>query len=173
MKELITSMDTIGTAGKMIDELSIKMRELLAGEMCRDRRKRKRNSFLRWKLPGITFDEKGSTDDHLRFVPDGVHQLSGVLYADSWDDVETWFGQGGIDDQFTAERIQRVLYPERFEKSSEREMMYEDNGERFPSIRSKKDQKQSSIDSLAWIISIKKVWKWSLRIMNVFIPEFY
>lgn len=141
MKELKTSMDTIRhTAGKMIDELSIKMRELLA-ERNVQRQEEKKEKFLpAMEAAGYYFDEKGSTDDHLRFVPDGVHQLSGVLYADSWDDVETWFGQGGIDDQFTAERIQRVLYPERFEKSSE-EMMYEDNGERFSIYQIKEGSK--------------------------------
>lgn len=141
MKELKTSMDTIRyTAGKMIDELSIKMRELLA-ERNVQRQEEKKEKFLpAMEAAGYYFDEKGSTDDHLRFVPDGVHQLSGVLYADSWDDVESWFGQGGIDDQFTAERIQRVLYPERFEKSSE-EMMYEDNGERFSIYQIKEGSK--------------------------------
>ena len=141
MKELKTSMDTIRhTAGKMIDELSIKMRELLA-ERNVQRQEEKKEKFLpAMEAAGYYFDEKGSTDDHLRFVPDGVHQLSGVLYADSWDDVENWFGQGGIDDQFTAERIQRVLYPERFEKSSE-EMMYEDNGERFSLYQIKEGSK--------------------------------
>ena len=105
------------------------------------RQEEKKEKFLpAMEAAGYYFDEKGSTDDHLRFVPDGVHQLSVVLYADSWDDVETWFGQGGIDDQFTAERIQRVLYPERFEKSSE-EMMYEDNGERFSIYQIKEGSK--------------------------------
>ena len=141
MKELKTSMDTIRhTAGKMIDELSIKMRELLA-ERNVQRQEEKKEKFLpAMEAAGYYLDEKRSIDDQLRFVPDGVHQLSGVLYADSWDDVESWFGQGGIDDQFTAERIQRVLYPERFEKSSE-EMMYEDNGERFSIYQIKEGSK--------------------------------
>ena len=141
MKELKTSMDTIRhTVGEMIDEMSIKMRELLA-ERNLQRQEEKKEKFLpAMEAAGYYFDEKGSTDDHLRFVPDGVHQLSGVLYADSWDDVENWFGQGGIDDQFTAERIRRVLYPERFEKTSE-EMMYEDNGERFALYQIKEGSK--------------------------------
>lgn len=141
MKELKTSMDTIRhTTGEMIDELSIKMRELLA-ERNVQRQEEKKEKFLpAMEAAGYYLDEKRSIDDQLRFVPDGVHQLSGVLYADSWDDVETWFGQGGIDDQFTAERIQRVLYPERFEKSSE-EMMYEDNGERFSIYQIKEGSK--------------------------------
>ena len=141
MKELKTSMDTIRhTAGEMINELSIKMRELLA-ERNVQRQEEKKEKFLpAMEAAGYYFDEKGSTDDHLRFVPDGVHQLSGVLHADSWDDVENWFGQGGIDDQFTAERIRRVLYPERFEKTSE-EMMYEDNGERFALYQIKEGSK--------------------------------
>lgn len=141
MKELKTSMDTIRhTAGEMIDELSVKMKELLA-ERDMQRKAEKKEKFLpAMEAAGYYFDEKGSTDDHLRFVPDGVHQISGVLYADSWDDVENWFGQGGIDDQFTEERIQRVLYPERFEKTSE-EMMYEDNGERFAIYQIKEGSK--------------------------------
>lgn len=131
MKELKTSMDTIRhTAGEMIDELNEKMQELLTERNLQRQEKKKEKFLPAMEAAGYYFDEKSSTDDRLRFVPDGVHQLSGVLYADSWDDVENWFGKGGIDDQFTAERIQRVLYPERFEKSSE-EMMYEDNGERF------------------------------------------
>ena len=120
MKELKSSMDLIRrTAGEMIDELSAKMQELLAERGLPMKEEKKRKFLPAMEAAGYYLDEKSSTDDKLRFVPDGVHQLSGVLYADSWDDVESWFGQGGIDDQFTAERIQRVLYPERFEKSSE------------------------------------------------------
>ena len=141
MKELKTSMDTIRhTAGEMIDELSTKMQELLAERGLPMKEEKKRKFLPAMEAAGYYLDEKRSTDDQLRFMPDGVHQLSGVLYADSWDDVETWFGQGGIDDQFTAERIQRVLYPERFEKSSE-EMMYEDNGERFSIYQIKEGSK--------------------------------
>ena len=141
MKELKSSMDLIRrTAGEMIDELSAKMQELLAERGLPMKEEKKRKFLPAMEAAGYYLDEKSSTDDKLRFVPDGVHQLSGVLYADSWDDVETWFGQGGIDDQFTAERIQRVLYPERFEKSSE-EMMYEDNGERFSIYQIKEGSK--------------------------------
>ena len=141
MKELKSSMDLIRrTAGEMIDELSAKMQELLAERGLPMKEEKKRKFLPAMEAAGYYLDEKSSTDDHLRFVPDGVHQLSGVLYADSWDDVESWFGQGGIDDQFTAERIQRVLYPERFEKSSE-EMMYEDNGERFSIYQIKEGSK--------------------------------
>ena len=141
MKELKSSMDLIRrTAGEMIDELSAKMQELLAERGLPMKEEKKRKFLPAMEAAGYYLDEKSSTDDKLRFVPDGVHQLSGVLYADSWDDVESWFGQGGIDDQFTAERIQRVLYPERFEKSSE-EMMYEDNGERFSIYQIKEGSK--------------------------------
>ena len=141
MKELKSSMDLIRhTAGEMIDELSAKMQELLAERGLPMKEEKKRKFLPAMEAAGYYLDEKRSTDDQLRFVPDGVHQLSGVLYADSWDDVESWFGQGGIDDQFTAERIQRVLYPERFEKSSE-EMMYEDNGERFSIYQIKEGSK--------------------------------
>src|SRR5699024_1712191 len=111
MKELKSSMDLIRhTAGKMIDELSAKMQELLAERGLSMKEEKKRKFLPAMEAAGYYLDEKRSTDDQLRFVPDGVHQLSGILYADSWDDVESWFGQGGIDDQFTAERIQRVLY---------------------------------------------------------------
>ena len=67
MKELKTSMDTIRhTAGKMIDELSIKMRELLA-ERNVQRQEEKKEKFLpAMEAAGYYFDEKGSTDDHLR-----------------------------------------------------------------------------------------------------------
>lgn len=131
MKELKASMDTIRqTAGSLIDELTEKIQELAAGRDQHLQTEQEKRLIPVMEAAGYTFDKAKSTQTQLRFVPDGVHQLSGVLYADSWDDVQSWLDKASIDDQFAKEKIQRALHPEYFEKTSE-EMLYAMEGERY------------------------------------------
>lgn len=46
------------------------------------------------------------------------------------DKYKEWLEQVVIEDPFTAERIERILHPEQYEKTSE-EMLYEGDGDRF------------------------------------------
>ena len=39
---------------------------------------------------GYHFDELESTDGNLRFLPDGIHEIGGVMISDSWNDVKEW-----------------------------------------------------------------------------------
>lgn len=131
MKELKASMDTIRqTAGSLIDELTEKMQELIAERDQFQQAEQEKRLIPVMEAAGYSFDRAKSTDTQLRFVPDGVHQLSGVLYADSWDDVQDWLDKKVIDDLFAKEKIQRALHPEYFEKTSE-EMLYAMEGERY------------------------------------------
>ena len=130
MKELKTSMDTIRkTAGEMIDELSEKLQELFTEKKQLLESEQKEKLIPAVEAAGYHFDELESSDGNLRFLPDGTHEISGAWIADSWNDVQEWLEGVVLEDPDTAERVERVLHPERFEKTSE-ELMF-DGEERF------------------------------------------
>ena len=130
MKELKTSMDTIRkTAGEMIDELSEKLQELFTEKKLLLESEQKEKLIPAVEAAGYHFDELESSDGNLRFLPDGTHEISGAWIADSWNDVQEWLEGVVLEDPDTAERVERVMHPERFEKTSE-ELMF-DGEERF------------------------------------------
>lgn len=130
MKELKTSMDTIRkTAGEMIDELSEKLQELFTEKKQLLESEQKEKLIPAVEAAGYHFDELESSDENLRFLPDGTHEIAGAWIADSWNDVQEWLEGVVLEDPDTAERVERVLHPERFEKTSE-ELMF-DGEERF------------------------------------------
>lgn len=124
MKELKASMDIIRkTAGEMIDELSDKLQELLAEKKQLLESEQKQKLIPAMEAAGYHFDELESTDGNLRFLPDGTHEIGGVMISDSWNDVKQWLEGVVLEDPDTAERVERVMHPERYEKSSE-ELMF-------------------------------------------------
>lgn len=130
MKELKISMDTIRkTAGEMIDELSEKLQELFTEKKQLLESEQKEKLIPAMEAAGYHFDELESSDGNLRFLPDGTHEIGGAWITDSWNDVQEWLEGVVLEDPDTAERVERVLHPERFEKTSE-ELMF-DGEERF------------------------------------------
>ena len=124
MKELKTSMDTIRkTAGEMIDELSEKLQELFTEKKQLLESEQKEKLIPAMEAAGYHFDELESSDGNLRFLPDGTHEIGGAWIADSWNDVQEWLEGVVLEDPDTAERVERVMHPERYEKSSE-ELMF-------------------------------------------------
>ena len=124
MKELKASMDIIRkTAGEMIDELSDNLQELFAEKKQLLESEQKQKLIPAMEAAGYHFDELESTDGNLRFLPDGTHEIGGVMISDSWNDVKEWLEGVVLEDPDTAERVERVMHPERYEKSSE-ELMF-------------------------------------------------
>lgn len=124
MKELKTSMDTIRkTAGEMIDELSDNLQELFAEKKQLLESVQKQKLIPAMEAAGYHFDDLESTDGNLRFLPDGTHEIGGVMISDSWNDVKEWLEGVVLEDPDTAERVERVMHPERYEKTSE-ELMF-------------------------------------------------
>ena len=124
MKELKASMDIIRkTAGEMIDELSDNLQELFAEKKQLLESEQKQKLIPAMEAAGYHFDELESTDGNLRFLPDGTHEIGGVMISDSWTDVKEWLEGVVLEDPDTAERVERVMHPERYEKSSE-ELMF-------------------------------------------------
>ena len=124
MKELKASMDIIRkTAGEMIDELSDNLQELFAEKKQLQESVQKQKLISAMEAAGYHFDELESTDGNLRFLPDGTHEIGGVMITDSWNDVKEWLEGVVLEDPDTAERVERVMHPERYEKSSE-ELMF-------------------------------------------------
>ena len=120
MKELKASMDIIRkTAGEMIDELSDNLQELLAEKKQLLESEQKEKLIPAMEAAGYHFDELESTDGNLRFLPDGTHEIGGVMISDSWTDVKEWLEGVVLEDPDTAERVEQVMHPERYEKSSE------------------------------------------------------
>ena len=91
-------------------------------------------------FPKISFQEK---EGQMLFVPDGVHEISGPLYAKSWEDVRNWLDAAIRKEPLDRERIERVLYPERFDKTSE-EMMFQMTGTRFAIYQIPEDSRGAS-----------------------------
>ncbi len=84
MKELKASMDIIRkTAGEMIDELSDNLQELLAEKKQLLESEQKQKLIPAMEAAGYHFDELESTDGNLRFLPDGTHEIGGVMISDS------------------------------------------------------------------------------------------
>lgn len=124
MKELKASMDIIRkTAGEMIDELTENLQELLAEKKQLLESEQKQKLIPAMEAAGYHFDELESTDGNLRFLPDGTHEIGGVMISDSWNDVKEWLEGVVLEDPDTAERVERVMHPERYEKTSE-ELMF-------------------------------------------------
>lgn len=117
MRELKSSMDVIRkTAGEMIDELIEKI------EMMLEQKQEKLLAAV--EAAGYRFVKEESNPQHLQFIPDGTHRMQGHLFAKSWNEVERWVDaiiEKG--DPIQKERVERVIYPERFEQSFE-EMMF-------------------------------------------------
>ena len=117
MKEMKASMDVIRkTAGEMIDELTEKI------EMMLEQKQEKLLAAV--EAAGYRFAKEESNSQHLQFIPDGTHRMQGHLFAKSWNEVERWVDaiiEKG--DPIQKERVERVIYPERFEQSFE-EMMF-------------------------------------------------
>lgn len=131
MKELKMSMDTIRhTVGEMIEALSEKIQELTSERKTELENEQKRLLIPAMEAAGYRFKEQDSLDGTLRFMPDGIHEVSGPLYAESWDDVREWLDQRILTEPLDKERIGRVLHPEQFDKTSE-QMMFEMTGTRF------------------------------------------
>ena len=117
MRELKSSMDVIRkTAGEMIDELIEKI------EMMLEQKQEKLLAAV--EAAGYRFAKEESNSQHLQFIPDGTHRMQGHLFAKSWNEVERWV-EAIIEkgDPIQKERVERVIYPERFEQSFE-EMMF-------------------------------------------------
>ena len=117
MRELKSSMDVIRkTAGEMIDELIEKI------EMMLEQKQEKLLAAV--EAAGYRFVKEESNPQHLQFIPDGTHRMQGHLFAKSWNEVERWV-EAIIEkgDPIQKERVERVIYPERFEQSFE-EMMF-------------------------------------------------
>ena len=117
LRELKASMDVIRkTAGEMIDELTEKI------EMMLEQKQEKLLAVV--EAAGYRFVKEESNSQHLQFIPDGTHRMWGHLFAKSWNEVERWV-EAIIEkgDPIQKERVERVLYPERFEQSFE-EMIF-------------------------------------------------
>ncbi|MFR1871636.1 MAG: YodL domain-containing protein [Coprococcus sp.] len=117
MRELKASMDVIRkAAGDMIDELTEKI------EMMLEQKQEKLLAAV--EAAGYRFVKEEGNSKHLQFIPDGIHRVQGDLFAKSWNEVERWV-EAVIEkgDPIQKERVERVIYPERFEQSFE-EMMF-------------------------------------------------
>ena len=80
---------------------------------------------------GYRFAKEESNSQHLQFIPDGTHRMQGHLFAKSWNEVERWV-EAIIEkgDPIQKERVERVIYPERFEQSLKNDVTRKNAGSR-------------------------------------------
>ncbi|MBS6194486.1 MAG: hypothetical protein KH828_02750 [Clostridiales bacterium] len=68
--------------------------------------------------------------ENLTFYPDGTHEIAGMMQAESWEEVREWVNGVIDEDSERAERVERVMHPERFEQTAE-EMMFAGSEDRY------------------------------------------
>lgn len=145
MKELKASMDVIRkTAGEMIDQLREKIDILIEEKQENLFYEAQEELIPAVEAAGYRFDELDSRPGSLHFVPDGMHEIKGTLIGQSWDEVKEWMEDLISKHTVESERVERVLYPERFEKSIE-EMMFTEQGNRFAIYQIEETEKNRDI----------------------------
>lgn len=131
MKEMKASMDVIRkTAGEMIDQLTEEL-EIILEEKQKAELYEKRGYLIdAMEAAGYRYDPEGSTDGKIAWTPDGMHELHGFIHFESWADIQDWLDSVIKDGRLDSERIDRSLYPFKFDYTPEEEM-FRGNGPRF------------------------------------------
>ena len=131
MKEMKASMDVIRkTAGEMIDQLTEQM-EIILEEKQKAELYEKRGYLIEgMEAAGYRYDAEGSTDGKIAWAPDGMHELHGFIYFESWADVVDWLDSVIKEGHLDSERVDRTLYPFKYDYTPEEEM-FRGNEPRF------------------------------------------
>lgn len=131
MKEMKASMDVIRkTAGEMIDQLTEEL-EIILEEKQKAELYEKRGYLIKgMEAAGYRYDAEGSKDGKIAWAPDGMHELHGFIHFESWADVVDWLDSVIKEGHLDSERVDRVLYPFKYDYTPEEEM-FRGNGPRF------------------------------------------
>ena len=131
MKEMKASMDVIRkTAGEMIDQLTEEL-EIILEEKQKTKLHEKYGILVdALEAAGYRYDYRESEPGHIVLAPDGTHEIAGYLQFESWGDIKDWLEDTIAEGTDISERVDRALYPFKFDYTLEEEM-FRGNGDRY------------------------------------------
>ena len=131
MKEMKTSMDVIRkTAGEMIDQLTEELEIILEEKQKTELHEKYGILVDALEAAGYRYDYRESKPGHIVLAPDGTHEIAGYLQFESWGDIKDWLEDTIAEGTDISERVDRTLYPFKFDYTLEEEM-FRGNGDRY------------------------------------------
>ena len=131
MKEMKASMDVIRkTAGEIIDQLTEELEIILEEKQKTELHEKYGILVDALEAAGYRYDYRESEPGHIVLAPDGTHEIAGYLQFESWGDIKDWLEDTIAEGTDISERVDRALYPFKFDYTLEEEM-FRGNGDRF------------------------------------------
>ena len=131
MKEMKASMDVIRkTAGEMIDQLTEELEIILEEKQKTELHDKYGILVDALEAAGYRYDYRESEPGHIVLAPDGTHEIAGYLQFESWGDIKDWLEDTIAEETDISERVDRALYPFKFDYTLEEEM-FRGNGDRY------------------------------------------
>ena len=131
MKEMKASMDVIRkTAGEMIDQLTEELEIILEEKQKIELHDKYGILVDALEAAGYRYDYRESEPGHIVLAPDGTHEIAGYLQFESWGDIKDWLEDTIAEGTDISERVDRALYPFKFDYTLEEEM-FRGNGDRY------------------------------------------
>ena len=131
MKEMKASMDVIRkTAGEMIDQLTEELEIILEEKQKTELHEKYGILVDAMEAAGYRYDYRESEPGHIVLTPDGTHEIAGYLQFESWGDIKDWLEDTIAEGTDISERVDRALYPFKFDYTLEEEM-FRGNGDRY------------------------------------------
>lgn len=131
MKEMKASMDVIRkTAGEMIDQLTEELEIILEEKQKTELHEKYGILVDALEAAGYRYDYRESEPGHIVLAPDGTHEIAGYLQFESWGDIRDWLEDTIAEGTDISERVDRALYPFKFDYTLEEEM-FRGNGDRY------------------------------------------
>ena len=131
MKEMKASMDVIRkTAGEMIDQLTEELEIILEEKQKTELHEKYGILVDALEAVGYRYDYRESEPGHIVLAPDGTHEIAGYLQFESWGDIQNWLEDTITEGTDISERVDRALYPFKFDYTLEEEM-FRGNGDRY------------------------------------------
>lgn len=131
MKEMKASMDVIRkTAGEMIDQLTEELEIILEEKQKTELHEKYGILVDALEAAGYRYDYRESKPGYIVLAPDGTHEIAGYLQFESWEDIKDWLEDTIAEGTDISERVDRALYPFKFDYTLEEEM-FRGNGDRY------------------------------------------
>lgn len=131
MKEMKASMDVIRkTAGEMINQLTEELEIILEEKQKTELHEKYGILVDALEAAGYRYDYRESEPGHIVLAPDGTHEIAGYLQFESWGDIKDWLEDTIAEGTDISERVDRALYPFKFDYTLEEEM-FRGNGDRY------------------------------------------
>lgn len=131
MKEMKASMDVIRKkAGEMIDQLTEELEIILEEKQKTELHEKYGILVDALEAAGYRYDYRESEPGHIVLAPDGTHEIAGYLQFESWGDIKDWLEDTIAEGTDISERVDRALYPFKFDYTLEEEM-FRGNGDRY------------------------------------------